>query len=548
MGHVIITSLLLLIVSCADGQQQRPWTSRDCQEMSRACQPLSQGAKGLPGEDGRPGRRGPPGNPGRRGPPGPRGRTLPRPQPPGPSPERGEIGEPGFPGPPGEPGEIGAKGVKGRSATNGGFARGKGQKGERGRKGPPGQRGSTGDSASVWTKCTWRIDSKQDDGLIKECVFSKRDQQNSLHVVYEGTLEVGLCTRCCKRWYFTFNERECSSPAVIDAFMSGGISKDYPHHSYGRIEGLCENPLPSGQVRIALRIENCPGISGAPGSVDINLFNPNGKILIQEVTPSQMLESCELLQGIEGLKGSQGIPGTLGPAGTPGLPGPPGPPGDPGTVYGGGTRYIKGSKGDPGSLGAKGSKGDRGPRGYPGDDGDLGSPLGGTGPPGQLGETGSSGTSGQKGDSGVNNVNWKQCTFKLNVNKKEGVVHSCIFHKLRSNTALHLTYQGDIHVGLCGTCCKKWEFQINGQPCSSPGPIDAVYDNLMLVNNGRPNVLPVFSHGNISGYCSAIPSGYVRVDLILSNCSKLSSDSITVSLKIVNTGRLIIQEVQESQS
>lgn len=124
---------------------------------------------------------------------------------------------------------------------------------------------------------------------------------------------------------------------------------------------------------------------------------------------------------------------------------------------------------------------------------------------------------------------------------------ACTFQKLRSNTALHVTYQGDTHVGLCGTCCKKWEFLFNGRPCLSPGPIDAVYDNLMLVNNNKPSVLPVFSHGSITGYCGNQPSGPVRVSMTIRICSDFPKDSVHVDTQVTITGRIIIQEVPPQQ-
>jgi len=144
-----------------------------------------------------------------------------------------------------------------------------------------------------------------------------------------------------------------------------------------------------------------------------------------------------------------------------------------------------------------------------------------------------------------NTASWDTLTVVKNL---VGFIwQACTFQKLLSNTALHVTYQGDTHVSLCGTCCKKWEFLFDGKPCSSPGPIDAAYDSLMLVNNNRPSVLPVFWHGSISGYCSNHLSGPVRVAMVIKNCSDFPTDSIHVSSQVTITGRIIIQEVPPSQ-
>ncbi|XP_032230469.2 uncharacterized protein LOC5506234 [Nematostella vectensis] len=266
---------------------------------------------------------------------------------------------------------------------------------------------------------------------------------------------------------------------------------------------------------------------------------------------SSMLQSCELNNGIIGLKGNQGFPGPMGLDGIPGIPGPPGDRGDPGTSprvppfpY---WHRVKGAKGEIGFPGIKGEKGLKGFPGTPGDQGRQGVP-GKRGYDGAKGREGEDGANGPPGSPGSANMNWKQCVFELELNKQNGIIYECRFLKYSNVTSLRISYHGDTQIGLCGSCCKHWRFLLDGQPCWSPGPIDATYSGLMLVNVNQRNTLPVFRHGSISGYCNSLPRGVVRVALDLSNCPGYPSDSIVVSTEVVATGRIIIEEVPAPQA
>lgn len=108
-----------------------------------------------------------------------------------------------------------------------------------------------------------------------------------LHVVYVGNLNIGLCQKCCKRWYFTFNDIECENPSTIDALMSGGLSANYPHYRHGRVEGYCETRFSSGVLRVGLKISNCPNFKNAKFLFQFPFNKPNGFIFIREVAQPQ---------------------------------------------------------------------------------------------------------------------------------------------------------------------------------------------------------------------------------------------------------------------
>ncbi|XP_048589001.1 collagen triple helix repeat-containing protein 1-like [Nematostella vectensis] len=281
--------LLLLVFLCICGLSwgQIDWGPGACAQMAKACWPLPKGAQGPPGppgEAGPAGRRGAPGPP---GPPGPRGypgRVLT--PPPGPPAPKGDRGEPGYPGEPGEGGDVGFPGERGLRGF-GGFPGAKGHKGKEGDTGLPGRRGPPGSSSSNARECMWKMDDGKDRGVIVNCTIQKTSSSTAIHVTYNGPIEIGLCKRCCKRWFFTFNGQECRSPAPIDAIMSGGLRPDYPHYQYGRVEGICQVPFPAGYLRVSLNLENCKGFQDSDVPIKVSLYKPNGLVTLHEIVPPQ---------------------------------------------------------------------------------------------------------------------------------------------------------------------------------------------------------------------------------------------------------------------
>jgi len=135
-----------------------------------------------------------------------------------------------------------------------------------------------------WKQCVWRnIDEDKDTGLIKECVFKKKSANTGLRVFWNGNLRLYGCHACCRRWYFTFNGAECSTPAAIDGvvYMIHGKQKNLqrPRH----IEGVCEK-VHEGTVRVGFWVGNCAGY----GSADANTgWKSVSRIHIEEVPPAQ---------------------------------------------------------------------------------------------------------------------------------------------------------------------------------------------------------------------------------------------------------------------
>jgi len=189
----------------------------------------------------------------------------------------GINGHPGIPGSPGLPGPFGRDGAKGEKGETG-------SKGEKGEQGKPGAEGEASlQTPSNWKQCVWHKSDSKDNGLIRECLFYKKEDNSSLRVFYSGALRIINCVVCCKRWFFTFNGAECSGPMPIDGIIYMHHVKNLEPLRVRHIEGYCEN-IPKGVVRVGFNVGNCVGYS----SVDAHSgWNSVSRIAIEEVPAPQ---------------------------------------------------------------------------------------------------------------------------------------------------------------------------------------------------------------------------------------------------------------------
>ncbi|KAL9975944.1 hypothetical protein ACROYT_G013167 [Oculina patagonica] len=133
-------------------------------------------------------------------------------------------------------------------------------------------------SLSNWKQCVWKAGDGRDFGLIKDCTFQKTQEKTALRVFYSGSLRVLGCTHCCKRWFFTFNGRECSGPMPIDGIVYMQVSGEQPLR-VRHIEGYCEN-IPEGQVHVGFNVANCAGYGNADA---YSGWNSVSRIVVEEV-------------------------------------------------------------------------------------------------------------------------------------------------------------------------------------------------------------------------------------------------------------------------
>ena len=120
--------------------------------------------------------------------------------------------------------------------------------------------------------------------FAQNCTFVKKSKDTSLRVAFSGNLRVGGCVACCKRWFFAFNRKECSSPVPIDAsfYVAGPAYQNPLRPRY--IEGYCDR-LDSGPVTVSFNVGSCKG-SHTEGDAYTG-WNSASRIVIEEVPAPQ---------------------------------------------------------------------------------------------------------------------------------------------------------------------------------------------------------------------------------------------------------------------
>ncbi|XP_013388916.1 collagen triple helix repeat-containing protein 1 [Lingula anatina] len=182
-------------------------------------------------------------------------------------------------------GKDGKDGKDGTNGTNGRDGR-DGRDGLQGERGPPGPKGENGSQCSPRNirQFTWTdINDGKDDGLIKEVTFFKAEMSTMLRVAFHGNIRVMTPagqTESCRRYWLTFNNTECDSPASIDTqFYS---THQYNIHRDSTLEGICEH-LRSGQVAIGVHVGPCKRGESQLGGDAYTGWNSATRIIVEEI-------------------------------------------------------------------------------------------------------------------------------------------------------------------------------------------------------------------------------------------------------------------------
>ena len=116
----------------------------------------------------------------------------------------------------------------------------------------------------------------------------------------------------------------------------------------------------------------------------------------------------------------------------------------------------------------------------------------------------------------------------------------CAFNKQQSNSALRVSFQGNMRV-LGSSKCNRWYFKFNGNECSGPMTIDAAVYNYWP--SGNPDL---WHHRSFEGYCENISQGAVRVELWVGQCGGSTLGDAATGWGSVS--RIMIEEVSRPQS
>ena len=119
----------------------------------------------------------------------------------------------------------------------------------------------------------------------QECNFVKAKKYTFLRAAYIGNIGFTAgCLPCCKRWFFTFNGKECQTPSAIEGVLSHekGL-KWFNEPQPVKIEGYCGG-IPEGKVQVQFNVGDCLG-SHSPCSTVSHGGIQATKIIIEEVEP-----------------------------------------------------------------------------------------------------------------------------------------------------------------------------------------------------------------------------------------------------------------------
>ena len=97
-------------------------------------------------------------------------------------------------------------------------------------------------------------------------------------------MRVGSTGVKCNRWYFKFNNKECSGPMTIEAVVYNSMVKYHNLLHHRSFEGYCEN-IPQGAVRVELWIGQCLSYQALGDAV--SAWISVSRIMIEEVSRPQ---------------------------------------------------------------------------------------------------------------------------------------------------------------------------------------------------------------------------------------------------------------------
>ncbi|XP_077996719.1 collagen triple helix repeat-containing protein 1-like [Glandiceps talaboti] len=161
------------------------------------------------------------------------------------------------------------------------------------------------------------------------------------------------------------------------------------------------------------------------------------------------------------------------------------------------------------------------------------------GPPGPPGPPGPAGADGPAGEGELLEYsNWRQCAYVEATGTDNGLIKTCSFKKLYSNTALYVAYGGNMRSYGCSGCCIRWFFRFNGNECSNPTAIDGI------IYQTNTHYINLHRHYNVEGICQGLSAGDIDVSYYVGACSGHGYYDAYTGWN--SASRIIIQEISPS--
>ncbi|XP_013404962.1 collagen triple helix repeat-containing protein 1 isoform X2 [Lingula anatina] len=217
----------------------------------------------------------------------------------------GRDGRDGLSGQAGRDGKDGATGAKGE----------KGNIGETGLSGKPGQKGEKGSCPlrNIRQYVFKDLNEDRDTGILKEVTFRKLYNESALWILWSGSLALVPAYRtACRRWFFTFNGKECQDPATVDAQIYENIHGDNSHRP-SPVEGICMD-VPKGTLRIGFNIDYCERHDHTGKAY--TAYDSVSRILVEEIIIHNDLPEDYKVDDYLDLPPSTTPPTTVAPKGT----------------------------------------------------------------------------------------------------------------------------------------------------------------------------------------------------------------------------------------
>lgn len=152
-------------------------------------------------------------------------------------------------------------------------------------------------------------------------------------------------------------------------------------------------------------------------------------------------------------------------------------------------------------------------------------------------------------------------------------MQTCQYNKMREDTWLRVTWNGNMRITRCDTCCMRWYITIDGEECVDPGTASLhvlLYLSLILMlqclhNNTGPIDAVIFQSRNyhlvrqstISGACrsigavgnsTSISTGGKRIQFSIQDCPGFGGFVYDAYTGWNSVSRIRIEEMQPSKS
>ncbi|XP_013417808.1 collagen triple helix repeat-containing protein 1-like [Lingula anatina] len=102
-----------------------------------------------------------------------------------------------------------------------------------------------------------------DVGTLYTVTYSKKFGASGLNVLWSGSAQEMYAPYGCSRWYFTFNDSECSNPGKIESIKLNRYyesNKVVYYNSPFTVQGTCQG-ISAGDVTVALKVGSCANYS-----------------------------------------------------------------------------------------------------------------------------------------------------------------------------------------------------------------------------------------------------------------------------------------------